>query len=53
VLKPATEQNLRDAVEFGLEFAPEGSGLLHYQIRVYPYHTLLAHPFELGCMLWI
>jgi glycogen phosphorylase len=53
VLKPAAEQNVRDAVQFGLQFSPEGSGLLHYQIRIYPFHSLLAHPFELGCMLWV
>lgn len=53
VLKPATEQNMGDAVQFGLEFAPEGSGLLHYQIRIYPFHSLLTHPFETGCMLWV
>lgn len=28
-------------------------GLQHYKIRVYPYHPLLAHRFECGCMLWV
>ena len=28
-------------------------GLEHYQIRVFPWHRLLAHRFEHGCMLWL
>jgi len=24
-----------------------------YQVRMYPYHELLSHPFEMGRMLWI
>ncbi len=28
-------------------------GLQHYRIRVYPYHRLLSHRFECGCMLWL
>jgi glycogen phosphorylase len=52
-LKPVVEQNVHDETQFGLEFSPEGSGLLHYQIRIYPYHSLLTHPFETGCMLWV
>ncbi len=37
--------------------APERSllagGLQHYRIRIYPYHRLLSHRFECGCMLWL
>jgi starch phosphorylase len=36
-----------------LELAPELCGRLDYRIRAYPSHALLAHPFELGLMLWI
>ena len=46
-------KNAGDTVEFALDFAPEQSGLLHYQLRIYPHHPLQAHPFELGCMLWV
>lgn len=28
-------------------------GLEHYKIRVFPYHPLLSHRFECGCMLWL
>ena len=29
------------------------SGLHEFRIRIYPYHRLLTHPFECGCMLWL
>jgi len=38
---------------FVLELAPELCGRLDYRIRAYPRHELLAHPFELGLMLWV
>jgi glycogen phosphorylase len=28
-------------------------GKLEYRIRVYPYHSLLTHPFEMGMMRWL
>jgi starch phosphorylase len=42
-----------DSAEFSLELTTEQSGLLHYQLRIYPHHPLLTHPFEMGCMLWV
>jgi starch phosphorylase len=38
---------------FELNLLPELSGLVHYQIRMYPYHPGLSHPFETGCMIWL
>jgi glycogen phosphorylase len=38
---------------FHLEFKPPFAGLQSYQIRMYPYHELLSHPFEMGRMVWI
>lgn len=38
---------------FKLDLRPELSGLLHYKIRMYPYHALLGHPFETGWMMWL
>jgi glycogen phosphorylase len=35
-----------------LDLAPEVCGRLDYRIRAYPWHELLAHPFELGLMIW-
>ena len=38
---------------FELDLVPPLSGLQYYQIRMYPYHELLTHPFETGYMVWI
>jgi len=38
---------------FVLDLDPPLPGLQHYQIRMYPYHHLLSHRFETGCMLWL
>lgn len=55
------EQHLLQAVETGadgetrfrLDLHPPLPGLQHYKIRIYPYHRLLSHRFEMGCMLWL
>jgi glycogen phosphorylase len=38
---------------FCLEFQPSLSGLQQYQLRMYPRHPLLCHPFEIGLMVWL
>jgi len=38
---------------FRLELCSSLSGLQFYQIRIYPYHILLRHPFETGFMRWL
>ena len=38
---------------FYTELQPEQCGNLEYRIRVYPFHELLTHPFELGMMRWL
>jgi starch phosphorylase len=38
---------------FELDMVPPLSGLQFYQIRMYPYHELLTHPFETGYMIWV
>jgi starch phosphorylase len=38
---------------FRLELMPELCGRLLYRIRVYPFHELLTHPFEMGLMVWL
>lgn len=38
---------------FELNLTPDFCGKLDYYIRVYPYHSLLAHPFEMGMMVWL
>jgi starch phosphorylase len=38
---------------FGLELSPDICGKLEYQVRAYPHHPLLTHPFEMGMMRWL
>jgi len=38
---------------FSLQLKPSNSGLNHYRVRMYPYHKLLSHPFETGCLIWL
>jgi starch phosphorylase len=38
---------------YRLALHPHRTGLQQYRIRAYPYHALLAHRFELGCMRWL
>jgi glycogen phosphorylase len=42
-----------DKVWFRLALRPPYSGLQHYRIRMYPFHPLLAHKFEMGRMYWL
>lgn len=41
------------AAVFALDAVLPTSGQFATQIRVYPYHELLAHPYELGLMKWL
>ena len=38
---------------FELDLDPPLPGLQLYQIRIYPFHALLSHRFETGCMVWL
>jgi starch phosphorylase len=38
---------------FVLQITPEMCGKLEYRIRVYTWHELLTHPFEMGMMRWL
>jgi starch phosphorylase len=38
---------------FALELTPDVCGKIDYRLRVYPYHELLTHPFEMGMMVWL
>ena len=38
---------------FTLDLRPESCGLMPLRIRLYPYHDQLAHPLELGLMVWL
>jgi len=39
--------------EYALAFTPQACGRIEYRVRAYPSHELLAHPFEMGLMLWL
>jgi glycogen phosphorylase len=38
---------------FQLEMVPPSNGLMQLSVRIYPFNPGLAHPFEMGCMLWL
>jgi starch phosphorylase len=38
---------------FARDLTPDQCGKLEYRVRVFPSHTLLTHPFEMGMMLWL
>ncbi|HYG54537.1 MAG TPA: alpha-glucan family phosphorylase [Burkholderiales bacterium] len=38
---------------YRVELKPGLSGRLDYQIRIFPRHPLLTHPFELGLQCWV
>jgi len=38
---------------FKLDLCPDLSGLQYYQLRIHPFHPLLAHRFETGYMIWL
>ncbi|MHB8472842.1 MAG: alpha-glucan family phosphorylase [Gammaproteobacteria bacterium] len=38
---------------FKLDLKPNLPGLQYYKLRMYPFHPLLSHPFEVGCMIWL
>jgi starch phosphorylase len=50
-----TAQDKLDTGEtlFVLNLDPPLPGLQLYQIRMYPWHQLLSHRFETGCMIWL
>jgi starch phosphorylase len=50
-LIPGTQEG--GVSEYVLELPMEDAGLFRYEIRAFPHHPLLAHPFETGCMLWL
>jgi len=52
LMEPASINDHGETV-FKLDLHPEISGLLHYQIRMYPHHDLLSHAFETGHMIWL
>ena len=46
-------QNDQGQEHFVLALIPDLCGSLRYRIRIFPYHTLLTHPYEMGLMRWL
>jgi hypothetical protein len=38
---------------FALDVEPEECGQFATEVRIYPWHELLTHPYELGLMKWL
>ncbi len=51
-LSPDGNTNAGETV-FKLNLSPDLSGLQYYQLRIHPFHPLLAHRFETGYMIWL
>jgi glycogen phosphorylase len=50
----STGEHLPDGADvFALDAQPLGCGQFATEIRIYPFHELLSHPFELGLMKWL
>ena len=42
-----------NATVFALQEPMTEAGLYSYEVRLFPFHSALAHPFETGRMLWL
>jgi starch phosphorylase len=49
-LAPTDESSGDGAVTFALDVTPPECGQFRTTLRIYPYHELLSHPYELGLM---
>jgi glycogen phosphorylase len=50
----ATEEHDGDgALIFALDIEPPECGQFRTEVRIYPWHELLSHPYELGLMKWL
>ncbi|HYX75271.1 MAG TPA: alpha-glucan family phosphorylase [Steroidobacteraceae bacterium] len=47
------EQDNDAAVIFALDVEPPECGQFRTEVRIYPWHELLSHPYELGLMKWL
>ena len=50
----ATDEHDADgAVIFAFDVEPPECGQFRTEVRIYPWHELLSHPYELGLMKWL
>lgn len=52
-LVPTGEREDDGSVVFALDAQPPGCGQFATEVRIYPIHELLSHPYELGLMRWL
>jgi starch phosphorylase len=52
-LMEPTGERVDDEQTYRLDLGTSIPGLQYYEIRAYPYHRLLTHKFEMGCMIWL
>jgi starch phosphorylase len=52
-LAPVPADSASGECVYALEFAPQFSGTVDLRLRAYPSHELLAHPLEMGMMVWL
>jgi glycogen phosphorylase len=50
---PTGEHDGEGAAIFALDVEPQECGQFRTQVRIYPWHELLTHPYELGLMKWL
>ena len=49
----AADESANGETVFALDVDPQECGQFATEIRIYPYHELLSHPYELGLMKWL
>jgi starch phosphorylase len=49
----ATGEHDAEATVFALDIEPPECGQFSTEVRIYPWHELLSHPYELGLMKWL
>jgi len=52
-LTPTGEIDSDGSTVFALDALPQECGQFATEIRIYPWHDLLSHPYELGLMKWV
>jgi len=52
-LAATDEQDADGAVVFALDVEPPECGQFRTEVRIYPWHELLSHPYELGLIKWL
>jgi glycogen phosphorylase len=52
-LSPMGEADSDGSTIFALDAVPPECGQFATEVRIYPWHHLLIHPFELGLMKWL